>query len=73
MICTFLQVCAAENAQIQALLMDRVIEYCQRDIRKTIMHLQFWCQGQNSKKGNVCIQIGMTLTTPHPFDPNSHV
>lgn len=45
-------VCAAENAQIDACLIDRMVEYCQCDIRKTIMNLQFWCQSQNSLDGD---------------------
>lgn len=48
----FLQVCASEKARVDACLIDRMVEYCQCDIRKTIMNLQFWCQSQNSLTGN---------------------
>ncbi|KAK3036787.1 hypothetical protein RJ639_030817 [Escallonia herrerae] len=41
-------VCAAEK--IQPCLVEQFIGCSQGDIRKTIMHLQFWCQGQSSKK-----------------------
>ncbi|CAH1425734.1 unnamed protein product [Lactuca virosa] len=44
-------VCTAEKAEINSSLVERFIDYCQGDIRKTIMLLQFWCQGQNGKKG----------------------
>ncbi|KAA8546400.1 hypothetical protein F0562_002861 [Nyssa sinensis] len=43
-------VCAAEKVIVQPCLLERFIGYCQRDIRKTIIHLQFWCQGQRYKK-----------------------
>uniref|UniRef100_A0A5B7B8E5 AAA+ ATPase domain-containing protein n=1 Tax=Davidia involucrata TaxID=16924 RepID=A0A5B7B8E5_DAVIN len=43
-------VCAAEKVNIQPCLLERFIGYCQGDIRKTIMHLQFWCQGQRCRK-----------------------
>nr|XP_027089811.1 uncharacterized protein LOC113710932 isoform X2 [Coffea arabica] len=57
-------VCAAEKAEIEPWLINRLIDSCQGDIRKTIMYLQFWCQGQNSKKGT-----GSQITySPLPFD-----
>ncbi|XP_052201020.1 uncharacterized protein LOC127807329 isoform X2 [Diospyros lotus] len=43
-------VCAAEKVKLQPCLLEQFIECCQGDIRKTIMHLQFWCQGQRSRK-----------------------
>ncbi|KAM6544442.1 hypothetical protein CsatB_008889 [Cannabis sativa] len=46
------RVCAAERANIQTHVIEQVIDSCQGDIRKMIMHLQFWCQGKSSKKGN---------------------
>ncbi|XP_012078225.1 uncharacterized protein LOC105638926 isoform X2 [Jatropha curcas] len=45
-------VCSSENTNIQPNLVEELIEFCQRDIRKTIMHLQFWCQGENFRKGS---------------------
>ncbi|GAB4861357.1 hypothetical protein Ancab_036519 [Ancistrocladus abbreviatus] len=39
-------VCTAEKANIQPDIIERYIQYCNGDIRKTLMHLQFWCQGQ---------------------------
>lgn len=39
------KICASEGVSIQPYLLERIIHYCHRDIRKTIMHLQFWCQG----------------------------
>ncbi|KAL6962142.1 hypothetical protein U1Q18_037096 [Sarracenia purpurea var. burkii] len=49
--CHVYMVCAAEKAKIQPCLMERLIGYSQGDIRKTIMYLQFWCQGQRQRKG----------------------
>ncbi|KAI7738510.1 hypothetical protein M8C21_000214 [Ambrosia artemisiifolia] len=43
-------VCAAEKAEIDPCLAERFIDHCHGDIRKTIMLLQFWCQGQNKRK-----------------------
>ncbi|XP_059631837.1 uncharacterized protein LOC132274545 isoform X2 [Cornus florida] len=51
------RVCAAEKANIQPCLLERFIGYCHRDIRKTIMHLQFWCQGQRHRKDNIVQRI----------------
>lgn len=45
------QVCAAEKATIQPYLLEQLIKCCQGDIRKTIMHLQFWCQSKKYRKG----------------------
>ncbi|XAR55573.1 hypothetical protein NMG60_11035684 [Bertholletia excelsa] len=45
-------VCSAEKAKIHHYLVERFIAECQGDIRKTIMHLQFWCQGQKYREGN---------------------
>ncbi|KAK6257507.1 hypothetical protein QUC31_000966 [Theobroma cacao] len=43
-------VCAAEKATIQPYLLEQLIKCCQGDIRKTIMHLQFWCQSKKYRK-----------------------
>ncbi|XP_021284558.1 uncharacterized protein LOC110416794 isoform X2 [Herrania umbratica] len=43
-------VCAAEKATIQPHLLEQLIKCCQGDIRKTIMHLQFWCQSKKNRK-----------------------
>ncbi|KAL3504157.1 hypothetical protein ACH5RR_033998 [Cinchona calisaya] len=57
-------VCAAEKAKINPWLMDRFIESCQGDIRKTIMNLQFWCQGQASRE----VDESQMIYSPLPFD-----
>ncbi|XP_050366091.1 uncharacterized protein LOC126784657 isoform X2 [Argentina anserina] len=43
-------VCASEKTSIQPDLLERFIECCGGDIRKVIMHLQFWCQGRSFRK-----------------------
>ncbi|GFY85345.1 P-loop containing nucleoside triphosphate hydrolases superfamily protein [Actinidia rufa] len=48
--CHAYMVCAAEKVKIQPCFVERFIGCCQGDIRKTIMHLQFWCQGQRCRK-----------------------
>uniref|UniRef100_A0A1D1Y003 ATPase family AAA domain-containing protein 5 n=1 Tax=Anthurium amnicola TaxID=1678845 RepID=A0A1D1Y003_9ARAE len=42
-------VCTAEGAPASPLLLERLIRSCQNDIRKTILHLQFWCQGERGQ------------------------
>ncbi|XP_022768199.1 uncharacterized protein LOC111312307 isoform X1 [Durio zibethinus] len=43
-------VCEAEKVTIQPHLLKQLIKCCQSDIRKTIMHLQFWCQSKKYPK-----------------------
>ncbi|XP_071716016.1 uncharacterized protein [Rutidosis leptorrhynchoides] len=43
-------VCKTEKTEVEPWLVERFIDYCQGDIRKTIMLLQFWCQGQNQSQ-----------------------
>ncbi|KAK9162225.1 hypothetical protein Syun_003127 [Stephania yunnanensis] len=38
-------VCAAENTSVQPQLLELLIRCCQGDIRKSLLLLQFWCQG----------------------------
>ncbi|KAK1386884.1 putative P-loop containing nucleoside triphosphate hydrolases superfamily protein [Heracleum sosnowskyi] len=45
--CLVSMVCSAEKVTIPPCMGKRFIEFCQGDIRKTILHLQFWCQGQS--------------------------
>ncbi|KAL8059670.1 hypothetical protein ABFX02_03G101700 [Erythranthe guttata] len=45
-------ICDAEKASIHPCLVERFVDYCQGDIRKTIMLLQFWFQGQTLGRGN---------------------
>ncbi|KAL0326182.1 UNVERIFIED_CONTAM: ATPase family AAA domain-containing protein 5 [Sesamum radiatum] len=45
-------ICSSEKAKINPCLVERFVDFCQRDIRKTIMLLQFWCQGQTFERGN---------------------
>ncbi|KAF3617056.1 putative transmembrane emp24 domain-containing protein p24delta4-like [Capsicum annuum] len=44
-------VCAGEQVKIHPMLVERFVDHCQGDIRKTIMYLQFWCQGQTLEQG----------------------
>ncbi|KAL9234676.1 hypothetical protein vseg_009519 [Gypsophila vaccaria] len=37
-------VCAAEKAYVQPHLIERCIDFCGSDIRKSLLYLQFWCQ-----------------------------
>ncbi|WMV34479.1 hypothetical protein MTR67_027864 [Solanum verrucosum] len=45
-------VCAGEQVKIHPMLVERFVDHCHGDIRKTILYLQFWCQGQTLEKGN---------------------
>ncbi|XP_057250078.1 uncharacterized protein LOC104891151 isoform X3 [Beta vulgaris subsp. vulgaris] len=43
-------VSSAEEANIQPDLIERCVEFCGGDIRKTLLHLQFWCQSKECNK-----------------------
>ncbi|XP_049409340.1 uncharacterized protein LOC125872628 isoform X1 [Solanum stenotomum] len=45
-------VCAGEQVKIHPMLVERFVDHCHGDIRKTILYLQFWCQGQTLEKGD---------------------
>ncbi|XP_024451631.2 uncharacterized protein LOC7463160 isoform X5 [Populus trichocarpa] len=63
-------VCSAEKVNIQAHLLKQVVEYCQGDIRKTIMHLQFWFQGRQIRKLSPSREA-QRLFGPLMFDPEA--
>nr|GLL44461.1 uncharacterized protein LOC109177240 [Ipomoea trifida] len=56
-------VCHAEQVIIDSSLVEGFVNHCEGDIRKTIMLLQFWCQGQTFRKGNE-----LPTYRPLPFD-----
>eukprot|EP00268_Persea_americana_P056580 TRINITY_DN6691_c0_g1_i9.p1 TRINITY_DN6691_c0_g1~~TRINITY_DN6691_c0_g1_i9.p1 ORF type:complete len:1428 (+),score=321.23 TRINITY_DN6691_c0_g1_i9:161-4285(+) len=58
-------VCTAEKTNISLQLIERFIRCCQGDIRKTLMLLQFWCQGKRSQRDR---NIECTYS-PLQFDP----
>ncbi|XP_019182102.1 PREDICTED: uncharacterized protein LOC109177240 [Ipomoea nil] len=45
-------VCNAEKVIMDSSLVEGFVNHCEGDIRKTIMLLQFWCQGQTFRIGN---------------------
>lgn len=57
------QVCVTERVNIHPLVLEKFIQCCDGDIRKAIMHLQFWFQSKRVSKGesprtcllNVCM------------------
>ncbi|CAK8566401.1 unnamed protein product [Lathyrus sativus] len=46
LLCHLYSVCLGEGAPIHPLLLEKFIQSCDGDIRKTIMHLQFWLQSK---------------------------
>ncbi|XP_050212317.1 uncharacterized protein LOC126662589 isoform X2 [Mercurialis annua] len=60
------KVCAAEKINVHPHLAEELIEFCHRDIRKSIMHLQFRCQGEQFLKGRGR-EINRLSSLP-PFD-----
>lgn len=54
-------VCAGEKTYIHPHLIKRCIQLCRGDIRKTLMHLQFWCQSQR------CVEDGEVRSTCSPL------
>ncbi|XP_012570633.1 uncharacterized protein [Cicer arietinum] len=64
LLCHLFMVCVTEEVNINPLLLEKFIQSCDRDIRKTIMHLQFWFQNKKySKDKNV-----QTIYGSLPFD-----
>ncbi|KAJ6335668.1 hypothetical protein OIU78_012311 [Salix suchowensis] len=63
-------VCSAEKVNVHAHLPKQVVEYCQGDIRKTIMHLQFWFQGKKNRKLSSSRE-NQRLYGPLMFDPEA--
>ncbi|XP_057795779.1 uncharacterized protein LOC131011898 isoform X2 [Salvia miltiorrhiza] len=57
-------ICTAERAKIHPYLLQRFVDHCRGDIRRTILLLQFWCQGQTLRTGNE----QPTTYWPVPFD-----
>lgn len=60
-------ICAAEKVELQQHLLVQLIESCRADIRKTIMHLQFWCQNKGYGKDKKL----QKLYVPELFDPDA--
>ncbi|KAK9743391.1 hypothetical protein RND81_03G236100 [Saponaria officinalis] len=54
-------VCAAEKAYLQPHLIERCIDFCGGDIRKSLLYLQFWCQR------NGCIKDVKMQSTNRPM------
>ncbi|WJX10250.1 hypothetical protein P8452_00995 [Trifolium repens] len=50
LLCHLFTVCAAEEVNVDPLLLEKFIQSCDRDIRKAIMHLQFWFQNKKHSK-----------------------
>ncbi|KAI5394394.1 uncharacterized protein LOC127092501 isoform X2 [Lathyrus oleraceus] len=46
LLCHLFMVCGTEEVNFNPLLLEKFIHFCDRDIRKTIMHLQFWLQNK---------------------------
>ena len=46
-----LQVCVTEGVNAHPVLLEKFIQACDGDIRKTIMHLQFWLHSKKFSKG----------------------
>ncbi|CAI0431421.1 unnamed protein product [Linum tenue] len=44
------KVCSSETADPRRDVIEQIVECCHGDIRKAIMHAQFWCQGKRSRE-----------------------
>ncbi|GAU30891.1 hypothetical protein TSUD_15770 [Trifolium subterraneum] len=64
LLCHLFKVCAAEKVNINPLLLEKFIQSCDRDIRKAIMHLQFWFQNKKHSKDKKVQTVYGSL----PFD-----
>ncbi|KAJ1388107.1 P-loop containing nucleoside triphosphate hydrolase [Sesbania bispinosa] len=50
LLCHLYTVCLTEGVNIHPLLLGKFIQSCDGDIRKTILHLQFWLQSKRFRK-----------------------
>ncbi|KAK7351122.1 hypothetical protein VNO77_10332 [Canavalia gladiata] len=64
LLCHLYTVCLTEGVNIHPLLLEKFIQSCDGDIRKSIMHLQFWFQSKRFQKGGE-VQTGYGSL---PFD-----
>ncbi|KAI4337809.1 hypothetical protein L6164_016181 [Bauhinia variegata] len=46
LLCHLHMICVAERVNAHPLLLEKFVQFCDRDIRKTIMHLHFWFLGE---------------------------
>ncbi|XP_019438576.1 PREDICTED: uncharacterized protein LOC109344305 isoform X2 [Lupinus angustifolius] len=64
LLCHLYKVCVTEGVNAHPLLLEKFIQSCDGDIRKTIMHLQFWFQSERFRKDGKVQTIYGSL----PFD-----
>ncbi|KAJ1439279.1 P-loop containing nucleoside triphosphate hydrolase, partial [Sesbania bispinosa] len=64
LLCHLYMVCDTEEVNINPLLLEKFIKSCDGDIRKTIMHVQFWFQNKKSRKDRKVQTVYGSL----PFD-----
>ncbi|CAL0307858.1 unnamed protein product [Lupinus luteus] len=64
LLCYLYTVCVKEEVDIGPLFLQKFIQSCSRDIRKTIMHLQFWFQSKKFSKDKMVQTVYGSL----PFD-----
>ncbi|KAF1868973.1 hypothetical protein Lal_00048253 [Lupinus albus] len=64
LLCHLYTVCVKEGVNISPLFLQKFIQSCNRDIRKTIMHLQFWFQSKKYSKDKMVQTVYGSL----PFD-----
>ncbi|KAE9587188.1 putative checkpoint protein Rad17/Rad24 [Lupinus albus] len=64
LLCHLYKVCVTEGVNAHPLLLEKFIQSCDGDIRKTIMHLQFWFQSERFRKDGKAQTIYGSL----PFD-----
>ncbi|CAN1137659.1 ATPase family AAA domain-containing protein 5 [Linum perenne] len=44
------KVCSSEKSDSERHVIEQIVDCCHGDIRKAIMHVQFWCQGKQFRK-----------------------
>ncbi|CAL1371710.1 unnamed protein product [Linum trigynum] len=44
------KVCSSEKSYSEPHIIEKIVECCHGDIRKVIMHAQFWCQGKQFRE-----------------------
>ncbi|XP_054788869.1 uncharacterized protein LOC129294480 isoform X2 [Prosopis cineraria] len=64
LLCHLYMVCVTEGVNIDPFVLEKFIQFCDGDIRKTVMHLQFWFQSKRLRKDKKAQKLYGSL----PFD-----
>ncbi|KAH9311969.1 hypothetical protein KI387_027004, partial [Taxus chinensis] len=74
LVCHVFMICVAEDIAISPSLVEYVLRCCHRDLRKSMMVLQFWCQGKSdSGRASDGQASHMYSSVPLDLDAEHHI